>query len=267
MTASDRVLATVEDGVGWIVFNKPERRNAISQDMWLLLAEALERFGQDGAVRVIVMRGAGEQAFVSGGDISKFEDNVAGAAATADTREAFREAGARGQAALAGVEKPLIALIHGYCLGGGLMVAMHADIRMAAEDAKFSVPAARLGAAYPYGHVRRLVELIGPAFAAEMLMSARMFDAAEAKAMGLVNQLVPKGELDAAVRAMALSIAEKAPLSLRASKATIRAILDDPSATGDAGVEALSKACAESADFLEGARAFMEKRPARFIGR
>jgi enoyl-CoA hydratase/carnithine racemase len=267
MTESERLLSWVEEGIGWIVFNKPERRNAISDDMWLALADALERFGADEAVRIIVMRGAGEEAFVSGADISQFEKNLAGASATPAAREAFREAGARGRAALAAVQKPLIALIHGYCLGGGLMVAMQADIRMASDQAKFSIPAAKLGAAYPFEHVRRLVQLVGPAFAAEMLMSARMFDASEAKAMGLVNQILPREKLDEAVAAMARSIAQKAPLSLAASKATIRAILNDPAALGSAEYEALSQACAHSEDFLEGARAFLEKRSARFVGR
>ncbi len=262
-----RMQAWTGDGIGWLVFDQPGRHNAVSQDMWAGMADILAAFERDDAVRVIVMRGAGEKAFVSGGDISEYEDRLAGASAGEDARARYHASAEQGMKALRSTGKPVICLIHGYCLGGGILIALQADIRIAADDARFSIPAAKLGIGYPYRDVEKLAQLIGPAATAEMLFTARVFDAAEAGALGLVNRVVPKAELDETVRRTALAIAGNAPLTLRAAKAAIRAAMQDPARRDRAAVDALVAACQNSADFLEGSRAFMEKRKPRFTGR
>ena len=199
--ASGRMLAAVQDGVGLLTFNQPEKRNAMSVEMWDGLAAILEGWGEDDAVRVVVMTGAGDKAFVSGADISQFGERRGSA-------EAQREYDAQvsaGRAQLAGFAKPLIARIQGFCLGGGLGIAMQADIRVAAEGSSFGIPAARLGIVYGFDMTRRLVSLVGHAQARLMLLGGERMDAMEALRIGLVDRVVPAAGLHAAVDALAAS--------------------------------------------------------------
>ncbi len=194
---TDKMLAEKAEGIGWMTFNNPARRNATSLEMWQAIAAILDDFAADPAVRVVVMRGAGDKAFVSGADISQFEDQRANAEAAA-RYNAVAE-GAR--VAMAALEKPLIAMIQGYCLGGGVAIAMAADMRFASEDSSFGIPAARLGISYGFGYLKKLVDLVGPAYAKEILLTARRFSAEEALQKGLVNAIRPAAELEAFVRA------------------------------------------------------------------
>ena len=258
-----RVVARREGHVGWIVFDNQARRNALSLDMWRGLAEIVADYARDDEVRVAVMVGAGDKAFVSGADISEFEKHRA----TAEAEEAYNRISADAQAALAQFEKPLLAMIRGYCIGGGLAVALNADIRIAADDARFAIPAARLGLGYGFAGMRTLVALTGPAAAREIMFTASRFDAADALRIGLVNRVVSADRLEATVREVAGTIAGNAPLTVRAAKAAIGEALKDPSERDMARLEGLVRACFDSADYVEGRRAFMEKRPPRFTGR
>ncbi len=253
---TDKMLAEKADGIGWMTFNNPARRNATSLEMWQAIADILDDFGADPAVRVVVMRGAGDKAFVSGADISQFEEQRADAEAAA-RYNAVAE-GAR--VAMAALEKPLIAMIRGYCLGGGVAIAMAADMRFAAEDSSFGIPAARLGIAYGFGYLRKLVDLVGPAYAKEILLTARRFSAEEALRIGLVNRVVPVAELEATVLEVCAAIVDNAPLSIVANKATIDEVAKDAGARDMARIEELGRICFDSADYTEGRRAFMEKR-------
>lgn len=254
---TEKLAARVEGAIGWLVFDNPARRNALSNDMQRALPIAFDAFQRDDAVRVVVMRGAGEKAFVSGADISEFDDDaLPGSGATGARRDD-----------LVPLEKPVVAMIHGYCIGGGVAVSLGADIRIAADDAQFAIPAGRLGVGYPFFGVKALVDLVGPAHASEILFSARRFDAGEALQMGLVNRVVPKAGLEDAVRELAGQIAENAPLSLRASKLAIAQVLRDPASRDLDRVNALVAECFESDDYQEGVRAFLEKRPPKFQGR
>ena len=186
-TGTERLLAHVEDGIGWVVYNNPDRLNAVSYDMSAAVPPVLAAFAGDPAVRVVVMRGAGTRAFVSGADISEF-----GARRTAaDTRAEYDAAQGAAWSAWRGLDKPVIAMIHGYCLGGGLLTALKADIRIADEAAEFAVPAARLGLGFSYEHVAEVAGLVGPAMTAEMVFSARRVPAGDALRIGLVNHVVP----------------------------------------------------------------------------
>jgi enoyl-CoA hydratase/carnithine racemase len=260
---SDNMVAEKDGAVGWMIFNNPDRRNAVSYEMRLRMVDILEDFRTDDDIRVVAMKGLGDKAFVSGSDISQFESRRAGA----DDMRVYSQAIHRVDAAFAALEKPLIAMIHGFCLGYGMMVAMHADLRIVAEDAQFGIPAARLGLGFPYSAVKQLVDLVGHAHAREILLTARRFSAAEALAMGLVHRVVARDALAAALDETAATIAANAPLTLRCVKAEIAEALKDESARDLARCEALVAACAESRDYAEGRRAFMEKRKPEFTGR
>lgn len=259
---TERMLAHVEDGVGWITFNQPEKHNAVSHDMWLAIPEIISAFTADDDVRVVVMRGAGDRAFVSGADISEFEDKR-GTAGAVDTYGAATTAAT---AALRSLEKPLIAMIRGYCIGGGLGIALTADLRISAEDGQFAIPAARLGLGYGYSGIKELVNIVGPAFAYEIFFTARRFTAQEAKDMGLVNRVAPVADLERTTKELAGLIAGNAPLTVKAAKAAIIAATQDPAQRDIAKVDALVAQCFASQDYIEGRRAFMEKRKPQFAG-
>ncbi len=260
---TDRLVARKEAQIGWIVFNNPARRNALSLDMWRALGEVVERYAHDDGVRVAVMTGAGGKAFASGADISEFERHRASAAAEKE----YNRVSSTAQAALERFGKPLLAMIRGYCIGGGLAVALHADIRIAAEGAQFAIPAARLGLGYGFRGLRGLTALVGPARAREIMFTARRFDADEALRIGLINRLVPADRLEATVRECAGAIAANAPLTVRAAKAAIGEALKDPADRDLDRIDDMVRACFDSDDYAEGRRAFMEKRKPRFIGR
>ena len=260
---SEKMIARIEDGIGWMIFNNPEKRNAVSLGMWEAIPVIMESFEAEDAVRVVVMRGAGEKAFVSGADISEFEKN------RSDPEKASRYSRVlwRAKRSLTGLAKPLIAMIHGYCLGGGLTLALSADIRVASEDACFGIPAARLGMAYGHESMRELIALVGPARAKELTFSAERFSAQEALDFGLVNRVAPVGKLEASVRTLVAKIAPNAPLSVRAYKTAITEAQKEDAKRDAEAVQAAVNACFESADYMEGRRAFMEKRTPHFTGR
>ena len=259
--AGGRMLARKDGGIGWMTFNNPARRNAMSMEMWEGVDRILADFEADPEVRAIVLTGAGDRAFVSGADISQFEKNRA----DADAAARYAAATEAGRSRLREAEKPTIAMIRGFCLGGGLGIAMTCDLRFAAEGSELGIPAARLGIAYTADNVQSLVQLVGPARAKDILFSGRRLPAEEALAIGLIDRLLPAAELEAATRDYAARLATNAPLSIRASKLTIRDLLAEAREPGL--VEALAAACFESADYREGRTAFMEKRPPVFTGR
>ena len=261
--ASGKMLAAVQDGVGTITFNQPEKRNAMSIEMWDGLTEILAAWEHDDAVRCVVLTGAGDKAFVSGADISQFEKNRS----NAEAQKEYDKLTSAGRAKLTNYEKPVIARIQGFCLGGGLGLAMAADIRIASDGAQFGIPAAKLGIAYGWDMVRRLNSLVGHAHARMILFTGERFGAAEAARIGLVNQVVPDAELDATVEKIARTMAGNAPLSLRGMKFIFGQSMRDPAERDMEAVYQAVSTCFDSADYTEGRTAFMEKRKPRFQGK
>lgn len=260
--STHKILARIEDGVGWIIINQPERRNAMSLAMWQALGEAAEAMQADDAVRVVVLHGAGGQAFAAGADISEFEQQRA----NAEQKQRYAEIASRAHRGLAQLDKPLIAMVQGYCIGGGLALALAADLRFAGAGSRFGIPAARLGLGYEYEGLATLARLVGPAAARDMLFSARQLEADEALRIGLINHLLPADQLEQAVRDYAARVAANAPLTVRAAKAAVR-LFERYSAADDSAVAAQVDRCFDSADYQEGRRAFMEKRRPIFQGR
>ncbi len=260
--ASGKMLATVRDGVGLITFNQPEKRNAMSVEMWDGLAAILDAWERAPAVKVVVLTGAGDKAFVSGADISQFERRRN----NADAQGGYDRLTSAGRAKLAGFGKPVIARIQGFCLGGGLGIALLADVRVAAEGSSFGIPAAKLGIAYGFDMVRRLLSLVGPAHAAALLFTGERIGAGEAARIGLVNQVVAPAALEETVAAMARGIAANAPLSITGMKLILgQAMLEPADRDMDAVARAVA-ACFDSADYAEGRTAFTEKRKPVFRG-
>jgi len=256
---SGTISTEIKDGVGTLVFDHEIRRNAITGAMWDAIPDAIARLEQADDVRVVVMRGSGDVAFVSGADISEFEQSRSGdAAADYDRRNA------RAFAALSGLSKPLIAMIHGFCVGGGCAIALTADLRYCAEDGVFAIPAARLGLGYHAGGLEALVGAVGQSAAREIFFTARRYDAREALRVGLVNAVLAKNELEAHVAKVAGEIASNAPLTLASAKFILSQLARNPDARDHEAIEASINRCYESADYAEGVRAFLEKRQPRF---
>ncbi len=259
---SGRVVVEKEGALGWLVFDHLERRNAISVPMWEAIPAAARALDADAEVRVVLLRGAGDVAFVSGADISEFERVRTGG----DAAARYEELTARAFGALAAIEKPVLAMIHGFCVGGGMATALAADLRYAADDAQFAVPAARLGLGYHAAGLEALRDVVGPSAAKEVFFTARRYDAAEAQALGLVSRVYPKAALEREVRTLAEGIADNAPLTLRSVKLILRELTREASARDAEAIAASIRRCFDSDDYREGVRAFLEKRRPGFRG-
>jgi enoyl-CoA hydratase/carnithine racemase len=260
--ADGKVLAVREGAVGWITFNRPERHNALSIEMWEAIPRALDQLEADDEVRVVVLRGAGGRAFISGADISQFEQRRSGESGSVGYDTVVGAANQR----LAGTRCPSIAMIRGYCIGGGLGVALQCDLRIATRESRFGIPAARLGVGYGHAGLKRLMDVVGPAFAMEIFYTARQFSADEALAMGLVNRVVDDADLETFVGDYCRRIAENAPLTIGAVKTCVQELLRGRELDRER-CEAAVRACFASEDYVEGRRAFMEKRRPVFKGR
>jgi enoyl-CoA hydratase/carnithine racemase len=260
---SDELLVERRGAIATVVFNRPRVRNAFNLAMWTALPEAIEALGRDPGVRAIVLRGAGQEAFASGADISEFRE-LRKDRATADAYNARTEAAYR---ALETVAKPTVAMIHGYCMGGSVATAMACDLRFSADTGRFAIPAGRLGIVYGLHSVKRLVGLVGPSVAKDLLFSARTFDAAEALRIGFVDRVVPAAELEAYTREYLERVVDNAPLSVRGAKLVVEAVVDDGGRSAETAIERFQAEAFTSEDYREGTSAFLEKRRPVFRGR
>ncbi|MFO1090300.1 MAG: enoyl-CoA hydratase [Hyphomicrobiales bacterium] len=256
------VTASRDGAVGWLVLNKPERRNALDAQMWEAIPKLVAAMTEDPDVRVIAVTGAGEEAFAAGADISEFKGNRDDAAGA----RAYEEMNGRAFRALQETPKPVVAVIRGFCIGGGLAIALSCDLRIASDDAQFALPPARLGLAYPAGGIATLLSAVTPATARDLIFTGRRVDAQEALRLGLVNRVVAKDALTGEATAVLRSIAENAPLTIAAAKRTIAALHEGMSETAHREIETLAARCFDSADYKEGRAAFLEKRKPQFRG-
>lgn len=262
-TSTEKIIAETDEAIGWIIFNNPARHNAMSLEMYQAVPEIIEAYEKDDAVRVVVLRGAGNKAFVSGADISTFEKVRSSPEDTAFWDQTTE----RASASIYETTKPTIAMINGFCLGGGVSLAMSCDLRIASDRSRFAVPAAKLGVGYRAHGIRKLMSVVNPAYVKEIFYTARQFSAEEALTMGWVNRVLPEEQLEGYVREYAGTIAGNAPLTIRAVKATVNELLKDPDERDLTRSESLVSACFTSEDYVEGRRAFMEKRKPQFKGR
>ena len=259
---TEKMLSRVKDGVGYITFNNPEKHNAVSIEMWDALEQILDGFRSSKDIRVIVLNGAGGKAFVSGADISKFDKERS-------SKEAVLSYNKRTQKVYENLEtfpKPTIAMIDGYCIGGGLNLAVCCDIRICSEKSKFAMPAAKLSLGYPFSSIKRLFDVMGPGMAKHFMFTAEKISASEALACGLVQKLVSEDSIDSYVKDYALNIANNAPLTIKAMKQIGIQISKNSDERDLLLCEKLASACFDSEDYKEGRKAFMEKRKPNFQG-
>jgi len=259
---TERMQAHIEQGVGWMTFNHPARHNALSLEMWQGIGDILEYYAHSEDVRVVVMRGAGGKAFVSGADISEFDQKRA----NAEQRVEYGKIAGRATRWLNSIDKPLIALIEGYCIGGGLATALSADIRFATPDSTFGIPAAKLGLGYEYDGLAKLARIVGPSRARDIMFTARFMPAEEAKEMGLINFIESTERIEAACLEYAQRIASNAPLTVKAAKAAVNAWERGSLESEVHHVGELVDQCFNSEDYKEGRAAFASKRTPEFRG-
>ena len=260
---TDKVQAHIENGIGWLIFNNLPRHNAMSLEMWQATGDVLEAYQNDPAVRVVVMKGAGNKAFVSGADISQFDkvrDN-------AEQQKEYARISDWGRSWLEKFDKPLIAQIQGFCIGAGMGIALTADVRMASSSARFAIPAAKLGLGYLYTGLANLARLVGPSSARDIMYTGRFLESDEALRIGLVNYVYPDTEFEQKVLDYATLVANNAPLTIRAAKAALDAYERYSDAQASKTVDTLIDACFDSEDYKEGRKAFAEKRKPQFKGK
>jgi enoyl-CoA hydratase len=260
---TEKLVGRKDGAIGWMTFNNPLRRNAVSVDMWQAIPEVLAAFEADPDIRVIVFTGAGDKAFVSGADISQFAEQRS----DREANEVYSAQSAAANRAMVRLTKPSIAMIRGFCIGGGMAVALTCDMRICSEDARFAIPAARLGLGYGFDGIKTLSDLVGPSYAKEIMFTARQFDAHEALRIGLVNKVTSGGDLEAVVRDYAAMIGQNAPLTVKAAKMAVREAMKDPDRRQLDEVNKAIDACFQSQDYTEGRTAFMEKRSPVFQGK
>jgi enoyl-CoA hydratase len=262
-TLTDKLVARKDGAIGWIIFNNPARHNAVSLEMWQSLPLVLEAYARDPEVRAIILKGEGEKAFVAGADISQFKEKRSSPEAVA----VYNAAADAASDALRTSPKPTIAMIRGYCIGGGAGIAVSCDIRIAADDARFGVPAAKLGLGYRFAGIKRLADIVGPSFAAEIFYTGRQFTAQEALQMNLINRLVPADELERHTLDLAGTISNNAPLTIASVKRALLEYAKDPNERDLGLCQQMVEDCYTSTDYIEGQTAFMEKRKPVFTGR
>ncbi|MGY6269788.1 enoyl-CoA hydratase [Achromobacter denitrificans] len=259
---TDHIVAEKRGAAGWLTFNDPQRHNAVSYEMWQAVPVVLEAYRQDPQIRVVVLQGAGGKSFVSGANISQFDTLRSGEDAVVEYERVAEAA----QLALYDYDKPTIARIQGYCIGGGLNIALCCDIRIATEDSTFAIPAGKLGLGYRLTAIRNLVTAVGPANALEIFLTAGRYGALEARELGLIGKVVPAAELDQALERLLAQIQANAPLTLRAGKKMIRQLQQLGPEVDVEGMRRLVLECFESNDYREGRKAFAEKRAPVFTG-
>ena len=257
-----KMLAEVNDGVAWITFNAPEKRNAMSLDMWQGLGQIIAEIEKEESVRVLILKGAGDIAFVSGADISEFEDKRS----NQKDRDAYEAAFDNALDKLANFSRPIVAMIRGYCIGGGLAIALNTDIRIASKNSKFGIPAAKLGLGYGFQAVKTLTSIVGPSSAKDILFTARFLEESEALRIGLINFVVDSEVLQPTVSEYADRLVANAPLTISAVKATVGEVVKDPGQESPAHIDEMVNNCFLSEDYKEGRSAFLEKRKPKFTG-
>ncbi len=260
--AKAEVSIQVDGSIGWLIFDHEARRNAMTLEMWQAVPSLCQELANTPPVRVVVVRGAGERAFVAGADISQF-----GEQRTPDNAEIYSQATTAASQAILAIPKPVIAMIHGFCIGGGLALALACDIRYAADDCRFGLPPAKLGIGYGIDGIRELVDLVGPSVTKEIIFTADLFDGSTALRWGLLNRVIPKNKLEAFVRKQCATMASRAPLSQEAAKVAVAHTLESGFTTASPAVADIIERCMASRDYQEGVAAFLDKRPPRFEGR